>query len=838
MIYALSAHAVEPLPAEHKFRTILSLIERNYIQPTSIHPTNLLFKSLEHLEDSVPDLQVLTNAEAKHVTLSLCASSNIFPLGNAKTLASFEHLIRDILRFIAKESCFATKLFSSQDGEGYLEELYLASLLSKLDPHSKYFNRSRHISFTMKAFGEFGGIGIALSNRDGEITVEKVLPNSPAERAGIEQEDRLLRVDGQEIHGLSFQEATKLLTGTPESTVVLEILRDEQDVLTLAITREKAVRRAFTSRWLAPGIGYVKIPIFQKNLARDLDIFLRAPSQKAVRALVLDLRDNPGGLLYEATALLELFLPGGELMSILDGRHPKPWKKYSTSKQQAHAMPLVVLINRRSASASELVAAGLKMRARALLLGETTFGKGTVQRLFSFADHTSLKLTVGEFFGPLASTIQGSGVTPHVALLPLRAVPEDLSSGRSDIYSTAARDERRERSLPGFLPSQHSKSSKPETLINYFFQDAPAANEKMLKLAADLASQQDDRRDLLNRFYADELAVISQAFASTGVSWEVSPESGKLPAVEIALETADSPVSGDPAILTSETFTVRISIYNKGIAPLSRYRVFLQSSLPILRREFVFGAIPPGIHVSRTATLTLPRDLTKGLITLSFQHEDLYHQVAPLAERHIILNRPDTPPFQLRASIKKSGQKSEIQLCAEQGTMPNNGRLHLHPKLPEYLEKNSDTIRISEADKTQHCALFALRRPLEHWLHLPSFEVSIRDQDGNLLLKGPYDIKAEKASQLLGGPEIKVSMIEPHDRTSLTALSAHLDLEDPDGLAFSTVTVNGQKKLFFPGTTSQADIDLPLASGLNDVVIYAEDTLGFGSRAQLVLDSP
>ena len=309
--------------------------------------------------------------------------------------------------------------------ENYVDEVderglvYAAAegVLSSLDPHSVFMPPDIYAEMKKDSAGEFGGVGIEVTEREGAVTVVAPIPGTPAERAGIQPHDRIVRIDGESTKDMSVLDAARRMRGVPGTTVVLTLERDPADPrLEVRIVRARIRIVPVESRLLGEGQGYVRIKSFQKDTARAVTSHLDRLEREAGAALtglVLDLRNNPGGLLDQAVKVADEFLEEGGIVSTR-GRSRQHSEGYEARPGGRSRVPLVVLVNEGSASASEIVAGALQDHRRALVVGSRTFGKGSVQTVVDLPDGAGLKLTVARYYTPLDRSIHGTGIQPDV----------------------------------------------------------------------------------------------------------------------------------------------------------------------------------------------------------------------------------------------------------------------------------------------------------------------------------------------------------------------------------------------------------------------------------------
>lgn len=282
--------------------------------------------------------------------------------------------------------------------------------VATLDAHSMFFDPEEYRSLLDITEGEYAGIGLEIDFRDDAIRVVAVLDGSPAQRAGLQRADEILTIDGQVTDGLGLDKAQRLLRGPVGMKVVLEIRRAENDrVWTFTIIRGWIRVPPLEHLPLGGGLHYVRIKNFPRRVAGDLEQLL---SKLEPEGLILDLRNNPGGLFDEAVEVCDLFVAGGLIVSSSDRRGHKVEQRMARERAPQAGYPLAILIDRGSASAAEVVAGALADRGRARLFGERSYGKGSVQTILDLSDGSGLKLTIARYFTPSGRQIDAHGIEP------------------------------------------------------------------------------------------------------------------------------------------------------------------------------------------------------------------------------------------------------------------------------------------------------------------------------------------------------------------------------------------------------------------------------------------
>lgn len=297
-----------------------------------------------------------------------------------------------------------------------LLENAIKGLLSQLDPHSAYLDKSTFSDLQENTTGNYGGIGLEVSMDRGFVTVISPMDDTPAQKAGIESGDVILQIDDVTIKGMSLNETIEAMRGEPGSDVALSIAR-EGDTQPLQITLKRQIIQVASvkQRLLEDGFGYIRIAQFQSATGQEVRTAVgKLTEEGALFGLVLDLRNNPGGLLQTAVEVTDVFIDGG-LIVYTEGRLSQSEQRYNASTlDQTGGVPVVVLVNEGTASASEIVAGALQDHQRAVIMGVSTFGKGSVQTVLPLSSEIAIKLTTALYFTPNGRSIQAEGIVPDI----------------------------------------------------------------------------------------------------------------------------------------------------------------------------------------------------------------------------------------------------------------------------------------------------------------------------------------------------------------------------------------------------------------------------------------
>ena len=355
----------------------------------------------------------------------------------------------------------------------------ISGMVSSLDPHSQYFDKKSFKEFREGTSGKFVGVGIEITQEDGLVKVVSPIEDSPAFRAGLKPNDLITKIDDTAVKGLSLNEAVKRMRGEPSTKVVLTIYRkDENRTFPVTIIRDEIKQQSVRGKEVEPGYGWVRVSQFQERTVEDFakkvnEIYKQDPN---IKGLVLDLRNDPGGLLNAAVAISAAFLPEGAIVVSTNGQTAESKQVLKATPGDYRglpgvdaiknlpaglkAVPLIVLVNEGSASASEIVAGALQDQKRATIMGSQSFGKGSVQTFRALGPDTGLKITTSRYYTPSGRSIQAKGIVPDVmvdeteegspyAVLRMREADYDkhLTSGQGEEQKDPAREKARDEAL-------------------------------------------------------------------------------------------------------------------------------------------------------------------------------------------------------------------------------------------------------------------------------------------------------------------------------------------------------------------------------------------------------
>lgn len=619
--------AGHPASAQSVTSQAFMYIDAFYVDPKRAVPITLLESAYRSVESQYPEVIVDPAPDRKSVTVSARGFEKTFDISSLDGTAEVARAIDDVVDFVAE------RLGDDVEKD---KLLYLAvnGALRELDPHTSIFGMKHFKDFKTSTSGSFGGIGFTFNAMDGELTIISPIPDTPASRAGLQSGDRILFIDGVPTTNMSSDAAVGRMRGEPGTPVTLTVAREGwREPHDFPIIREIIKIVSVESRLLTndgPPVVYARVKNFQTDTSAELAAAIRKLETPGVAGLVLDLRDNPGGLLEEAVRLADGFLDEGAIVSTRNRSGRGKVDAAGDDDKPFTRLPMVVLVNRGSASAAEIVSAALQDR-RALLIGERTFGKGSVQQAFPLTDGGGVLVTVAQYLTPGEVSIQSIGVEPDIALEPVLVSPERLHLARVKDHSNEATLEnafsdwgnaRREalaslrflrtdetQHAPGMPPKKREERREPSEQE----KAARLAAEFEVRLARSILAEAQGRKDAVTRaglLAAAETVVartgpeedrkIAAALADRGVNWTAGA-SGAAGAATLAARLPQGQV-----LTAGEKTGITIAVTNTGSKTLHRVWGRTESANPLLRNlDFAFGSVAPG----QTREWTVPYEV-------------------------------------------------------------------------------------------------------------------------------------------------------------------------------------------------------------------------------------
>lgn len=670
-------------------RAVITKVNQNYVEPERIDHRKMLLAGLNALQTNVPPVLVHYDPGAPTLTIQVNDQKGEFHVDDVNSPWVLTWRFQEIFRFLQKNL--------EQDEDIKLRDLEydaINGMLRTLDPHSVLLNPEEYEEMQLSTRGEFGGLGIVISIREGQLTVIRPMPGTPAARAGLKKKDRIVKIGEESTLNMPLEEAVSRLRGAPGSTVSVWVTREGQkgfnkpkrfDLERAAIHIESVEAKIFPD-----GIGHIRVSNFQSNTCDDITRALAQFHTQGLKGLILDLRDNPGGLLQQAVCVSDIFLSSGTIVTTSSNDPEKSERKMARSEGTEPFYPLIVLQNGGSASASEIVSGALKNHERALVVGERTFGKGSVQVLYGDDnDGWALKLTIAQYLTPGDISIQSVGIVPDVEIEPMTVDAEDM-----DLYVDGGY--LRESDLAAHLTHvQAHDGQKPTYVLHY---DLPSATRQRLREAhAEDLEENEREAEFLTRFCrellvqakrpgrrellrdaapvieattAKEMQRIEQELKALNIDWtagkdEVPP--GVSPEIAIEAKTDHK----ENQVLAGEPFNVEVTVENKSKFPLYQVRALTKSDNRLFsERELLFGKLMPGEKRSAKTTLgvcrtnedtqkrecRLPDTLPERADGVKIELSDAYNHTFPGAELRTRVEPLEAPQLAYTVSVADSAR--------------------------------------------------------------------------------------------------------------------------------------------------------------------------------------
>ncbi|AKU99905.1 Carboxyl-terminal protease [Labilithrix luteola] len=611
---------------------VLKNVRDKYVDPKRVKPRDMLLSALNFVQRDVAQVIVLHEENQPTVKVRVDTQEREFRVDNVLGLWDVSARLREILGFV-QENLKGTEV-DLRD----VEYAACNGMLHTLDPHSVLLSPEAYKEMNLSTSGQFGGLGIVISIRDQQLTVINPMPSTPAARAGVKKLDRIVKIGNESTLNMGLNEAVQHLRGAPGTKVTVWLRRDGpdgwQNPKPFELTREVIKVASVEHRQLEGNVGYVRIKQFQANTAKDLDdALLDLKKNGELKGLVLDLRGNPGGLLEQAARVADKFLVNGPIVATVGnpGAGEDREEKVAHPEGTEPNYPIALLVNGSSASASEIVAGALKNHDRAVVIGETTFGKGSVQLVFTeLPDRAALKLTIAQYLTePGDISIQGTGVTPDIELDPMTADAQEMDltvdTGMMLKERDLAKSLQNARIREGQKPQEVVRYNLPETLRRELRERGGDPDEQMgpdfpnkdfpVKFARDVVAklpqgkrleQLKAAKDTINAARVAELQKASQDLAQIGIDWSDAPadvqqvaQNAPPPPVDVKVETdrANNEVNaGDPMQL-------KLTVTNKGTVPLHRLAALTKSDNGLYdNKELVIGKLDAG----KTKSVSIP----------------------------------------------------------------------------------------------------------------------------------------------------------------------------------------------------------------------------------------
>lgn len=858
------------------FPETLSYVQNNYVEPERINPKDMFKGAIDDLQKNIPEILVKFN------------SPNSFTIIIDKAQKDFSSSLNDLeaLWKLMKEVFVFIQLNYKGDAElKDIEALAINGALKELDPHSALFTPEYYKEFKIDTGGEFGGLGIVITAKDGQLTVIAPIEDTPAWKAGIKSGDVITQIDNESTINMSLMKAVEKMRGKAGTKVALTIERKgKANPFELILTRAEIFIESVKSTLIKDtdgSVGYIRIKRFQKETTQDFFKQLKklkADAGTSFKGLIIDLRDDPGGLLTQAVKIADAFLSSGVIVSTVgangkfideDEARPK-----DTSSDN---YPLIVLVNGGSASASEIVAGALQALGRALVIGEKTFGKGSVQSVYELENNYALKLTIAQYLTAGKYSIQTVGITPDVLTVPatvdkkfMNIVPNKPSS---------------EKELEKHLTQISPFANKEKLALSYFkpYVDIENAEEmrrkeysnqlefkddfdvklatKMILAARSTGPEQiiKESSAAVDKLEKQEEEKISARLLELGTNWNRGQIKGP------ATFNVTSQIKQNKAMVeratAGENLELVLNVTNTGKEPLYQLIGAIESENPFLgEKEFVFGRIMPFESAVREVPIKLPASLSNQNIPFKVNFKEEGEPLNQKFSSTLKVSELKKPRFSFNYQLEKPRAANTPLPLPKGKSVPFTVRVKNIGNGPTkeawafivnkkneknlFLEKGRIKLGVIKPGETKK-ADFAFKIQPDMESSSFALDLTVSDQELLKILNSDLEITVEsgaispQAGIWYEGPNIELAekafpIISKTDKYTLKG-----ELTDDIAIKDYYVFVDEKKVVYRsnPGETNKVDLNdtIDLKEGNNNVTIIARDNNNLAAEKTFVI---
>lgn len=618
------------------FEKDLWYVETRYVEPQRLDPERMFQAALDAVERNVPEVLFQREPGGKRLQISVGSFSTALVLQPVDSFVALHEQLARVAEVLEEHLSEDVPLAEIEYG-------FINGALSTLDPHTILLPPEQAQEMEVDNDGEFGGLGIEIAIDDGYLTIKEPIEGTPAYKAGLQSSDKIVRIEDESTINMDLTDAVSKLRGKPGDPVTISIMRQGFDTpRNFTIVRAIIKLNPVEGELLPGNIAYIRIKNFNANVDSDIETLLagfRAKSGQEIKGLVLDERSNPGGFLNQAIDVSDRFLASGVIVSTVEGgKGGRRETRRAVAARTEPDYPIAVLVNGNSASASEIVAGALRNLDRAVIIGERTFGKGSVQHLYENDDTSRLKLTVAKYLTPGDESIQSVGIPPDILLQPSVVVPGE-KPGDAPVVSLYWREwVGREADLDHHLEQVSHDEADSAYRLRYLrpereeeervSKSKKVADDWEIQLAREvLLAAKGPRRaevlasasDVIARHQQEEERRLADAMQRVGIDWTdgVNPSQLQL--------SARLDLGADGVLKAGEEEDIAIDVTNKGTSPVYQISLVTGSDNVWLdKREFYFGKLNPGETRRFVQRVSLPDGYGDEIapLTLTFRDPD------------------------------------------------------------------------------------------------------------------------------------------------------------------------------------------------------------------------
>ncbi len=691
---------------------VLDLIQSNYVDQSLVKPETMIDYVIRILSRSLTPF--LAKREGGALMVSYGEKKLELPASVTLSMSEAAHLLSKILSFIDM----------TYDGPLDMEDrlsLLMSGVMDSLDAHSNYLSTKNFAEFKISAKGNFGGLGIVIGLKEGELSVIEPIEGTPAQRAGLKANDRIVQIGEESTINMGLNEAVDKLRGPVGSNVSIVIKRDhsappaatasskpspttapaaetapakapkEDETIKLTLTRALIQIQSVAGRLIGDPnkrFALIRVRNFQEDTVEQFEKTIRsfAKDTNHIEGLILDLRNNPGGLLDQAIALSDFFLADGVIVKTVGSQGQVIELEKAAPGDGGETLPLVVLVNENSASASEIVSGTLQLNDRAVVIGNRSFGKGSVQTVYDLKDGSALKLTIAKYLTAKDQVVQSVGINPDIGLVAA-VIPKAIDEKKIDLF---ANDIKRELDLEEMQrDEEHKDPNLPPSPINLTYLDEEKEEEaessgkiplkedfpvvlasRILGLSRDLmkylpvekAIQRPDvlgaAPALIEEMRKGEDEKMRKELARVGVDWSATPKDGS-PKGTVTLELMDAKGQPRKGLAAGEAGFLKATLVNQGSGPFSRLAAVTETDDPIFSNlEFAFGRVAAGETKVWKTPLKIPNFVHRRQIPISLTFHEEYGHFPKTEPLSLQVEETSDPLFAYSYRVLDDGSRS------------------------------------------------------------------------------------------------------------------------------------------------------------------------------------
>ena len=625
----------------YKFRLsgiVSSYVNRLYVDPERIKTVEMLKEALSWEERIIPEVLVDFSESTTTGKVTVDDVSKTYDLSKIHRSKDMIEILQDALAFI-NTNRQPLEILTAND----IEYTAINGMLTQLDPHSVILPPKEFNEFKIGTTGKFGGLGMVVGLREGVLTVISPIEGTPAARAGMKAGDRIIEIDGESTVNMNLTESVGKLRGDPGTAVTLSVFTEKAAQPKLVtLKREIIVIPTVESASLEGDLGYIKIRNFQDDTSQCLNEHLKRlkTSNNKLKGLIIDMRNNSGGLLDQAIEVADKFLEKGAIViTVGPSGHPKEVQEARKTDTDEALYPIVVLVDAGSASGAEIVAGALKENDRAVIVGDRSFGKGSVQQLIELMDGSALKLTIAKYLTPLSTDIQSVGITPDIKLVPVTVAKDTINLFRGIV---ALREEDLKQHL-----DEHRKDETPYAILKYYLETKEKEKTEESEEEAEDPYKLPDFNTDFHVIFAKKLLTnatawqreaflrnsssiieetarseekkIAQVLQKFDIDWSAGTSTGT---AKTNVSFSTNPANG--RVKAGDKITLTINVANVGETPLHQLRGISSSKNGLFDKlEFILGKIDPGSTKSYSTTIEIPKNSLDREDEISIKFEEL-----------------------------------------------------------------------------------------------------------------------------------------------------------------------------------------------------------------------